>query len=83
MNAIAVGIFLGVALQTISKLAPVKKPFPLDFPPLRPLNTTSTLSRVERFFEEDPLFTGPESFVFNNDGSFYTGLANGDIGKKP
>jgi hypothetical protein len=34
---------------------------------------------VQRFFEDDELFAGSAGVVFDNDGSFFTGLANGDI----
>ena len=56
-------------LQCIN-LSAVIDPAPLRYPPLRPLNVSATVEHVERFFEDDALFRGPESFVFNDDGRF-------------
>lgn len=58
-------------------------PQPLSLPPLRPLPDLSadgsTRLTVERLFEGEPGFQGPESFVFDGDGSAFTGLADGRI----
>jgi hypothetical protein len=55
-------------------------PAPTSFPPLRdlPLDIRK-LQNVELFFENDTSFKGPESFVMNEDGSFFTGLADGRV----
>ena len=43
-------------------------PASVTYPPLRPLNVTAHLEQAERYFEDDALFRGGESFVFNDDG---------------
>lgn len=55
-------------------------PGPIEYPPLRPFpSDVIQLEGVERLFEDDPGFKGPESFAFSEDGSLYTGLADGRI----
>jgi hypothetical protein len=71
-------LLVAVALKGLTFLATID-PAPLSFPPLRKLNVTAHIIDIEKFFEDDPAVVGPESFVLNDDGSFFTGTARGDI----
>jgi len=74
--AVSVGLVIPFAIEFFTTVDPAK----IRFPALRPLpDDVIPLGPIERLFENDPNFLGPESFVFNDDGSFFTGLANGNI----
>lgn len=73
---VCTSVFVARLLPLVTNLDPA----PFRFPPLRPLPSDRvTLTGVELLFEGDSFFKGPESFLFNSDGSFYTGLSDGTI----
>jgi len=75
---VTIAVLITGLAQLVARIA-VVDPAPVSFPALRPLNVTASIVDVERFFEDDDEVLGPESFVLNEDGSFFTGTARGDI----
>ena len=74
-------VVVGMVIKSVSQKLTDVDPAPMEYPPLRPLPfDAQPLEGVERLFEGDEGFRGPESFAFDSaTGSVYTGLADGRI----
>ena len=77
-SMVCIGMCVSIVTKALSGILTDIDPEPFAYPPLRDLPVDMfELSDVERLFNDDPTFRGPESLAFEEStGDVYTGLAD-------